>query len=97
MLNAGSLPLAVGNRCAEETAGMDKLLARKYAIKAKGEDADRRDSLTSARSGHPNAFFIRGETDFGGSMKRAKSGACPPRDQVPAITSLIIDLEGLVY
>jgi hypothetical protein len=39
MLNAGSLPLAVGNRCAEETAGMDKLLARKYAIKAKGEDA----------------------------------------------------------
>jgi hypothetical protein len=27
---------------------MDKLLARKYAIKAKGEDADRRDSLTSA-------------------------------------------------
>jgi hypothetical protein len=48
MLNAGSLPLAVGNRCAEETAGMDKLLAHKYAIKAKGEDADRRDSLTSA-------------------------------------------------
>lgn len=27
---------------------MDKLLAHKYAIKAKGEDADRRDSLTSA-------------------------------------------------
>jgi len=39
MLNSGSLPLTVGNRCAEETAGMDKLLARKYAIKAKGEDA----------------------------------------------------------
>jgi hypothetical protein len=39
MLNSGSPPLAVGNRCAEETAGMDRLLARKYAIKAKGEAA----------------------------------------------------------